>query len=93
MINGNVTEFLNLLYSGEELFFEYKGNKYFLQGWSDENSATMVLDVVADTPFTGYIWKTTKINIRKCADAFLEAAIWNGEDFLRIENEVVWVDW
>ena len=31
MINGNITEFLDKVYYGEELFFEYQGIDYFLE--------------------------------------------------------------
>ncbi len=33
MIKGNITEFLDKLYYGGELLFEYQGITYFLQGW------------------------------------------------------------
>ena len=32
MINGDVNEFIGGLYYGDERFFLYDGNKYFLQG-------------------------------------------------------------
>ena len=42
MIDGRLSEFLDLLYMGEELVFEYHNVKYFLQGWSSEGQARMV---------------------------------------------------
>ena len=46
MINGNITEFLDKVYYGEELFFEYQGIDYFLQGWNKDGEAVMVLDIL-----------------------------------------------
>lgn len=44
MINGDIKEFLDKLYCGEELLFEYENVEYFLQGWTEDNKAHMVLD-------------------------------------------------
>ena len=49
MIDGRLSEFLDLLYMGEELVFEYHNVKYFLQGWSSEGQARMVLDILDKT--------------------------------------------
>ena len=58
MIDGRLSEFLDLLYMGEELVFEYHNVKYFLQGWSSEGQARMVLDKVSETaPFKEYFWE------------------------------------
>ena len=32
MINGDVNEFVNHIYYGDELWFVYKDTKYFLEG-------------------------------------------------------------
>lgn len=34
MINGNVDEFLDNLWVGEEVIFIYNGKKYFAQGYT-----------------------------------------------------------
>ena len=33
MIDGNVSEFVDNLYYGSEMYFVYSGKKYFIQGW------------------------------------------------------------
>ena len=45
MIDGKITEFIDQLCYGQELVFVYKGKKYFVQGWwnDDRTLATMVL--------------------------------------------------
>lgn len=32
LINGNVSEFVNHIYYGDELWFRFKENKFFLEG-------------------------------------------------------------
>ena len=53
MKNGNITDFLDHLYLGEEIVFEYEGKKYFIQGWwaEDKSGATIVLDFVENLEF------------------------------------------
>lgn len=94
MIDGRLSEFLDLLYMGEELVFEYHTKKYFLQGWFTNGQARMVLDKISESEsFNGYIWDYTGKSMKECADAFLKAAIWEGKDFLQIEKNVRWSDW
>ena len=67
---------------GEELVFEYKGEKYFLQGWSNESGSQMVLNyATSDDSFSGYIWECSNITMKLCADAFLKEPLWEGKDF------------
>ena len=56
MINGKMTEFIEQLSYGQEIVFSYRGAKYFVQGWwnDDRSIATMVLEKLDDHPFTGY---------------------------------------
>lgn len=92
MKNGDLSEFLDKLYLGEELLFEYQGLNFFLQGWSDQSKATMVLDCQATVPFENYIWKCVKTTMRECAEEFLQAPIWSGKSFLQIQRDVFWQD-
>ena len=93
MKNGNITEFMDKLYSGEELNFIYDGKEYFLQGWTEEDGRSkMTLDVIEHKPFECYVWESEQNNIRNCADDFIKASIWEGKTFLQIEEEVFWLD-
>lgn len=92
MINGNITEFIDKLYYGEELLFEYQKETFFLQGWTKDDLAQMVLDHQTDEPFEKYIWECSKPSMRECAEAFLNASIWGGKCFYQIEREVIWKD-
>ena len=95
MIDGKITEFVDQLYYGQELVFLYKGKKFFVQGWwnDDRTMATMVLEEVSEEPLTGYLWEHQSDKMSKCAEAFLLSPIWDGKDFQQIEGEVTWGDW
>ena len=90
MINGNITEFLDKVYYGEELFFEYQGIDYFLQGWNKDGEAVMVLDILNQAPFKEYMWECSKASMKECAEEFLNFHIWDGKNFMQIQRDVTW---
>lgn len=90
MINGNITEFLDKVYYGEELFFEYQGIDYFLQGWNKDGEAVMVLDILNQAPFKEYMWECSKASMKECAEEFLNSNIWDGKNFMQIQRDVTW---
>ena len=73
MIDGDITRFIDQLYYGQEIVFLYKGKKYFIQGWYDQDkkTATMVLEDVNEQQFTGYLWECHADKMDQCANAFL----------------------
>lgn len=95
MIDGNITEFIDQLYYGQEIVFIYHEKKYFVQGWwsDDKSEATIVLTEVNEKPFEGYLWEYHADKMAACAEAFLKAPIWDGKDFMQIQEEVTWGDW
>lgn len=93
MKNGDVNDFLNQLYYGGELVFEYAGIRYFIQGWTTSDRNFMALDYVSNEKFKKYIWTHEAATMKECADAFLSAPIWNGNNFSQIQEEVTWSDW
>ena len=46
MINGNAKEFIAGLYYGDERFFTYKGKKYFIQGYYENNMPLLEIYVI-----------------------------------------------
>ena len=93
MKNGNLTEFLDKLYAGEELSFEYEEKEYFLQGWTKEDGTCMMtLDVIDENPFQEYIWECERERMKECADVFIKEPLWSGKTFLQVEKEVFWID-
>ena len=95
MIDGNITEFINQLYYGQESVFIFRGKKFFVQGWwsDDKSETTMVLTAVNEKPFEGYLWEYHADKMASCAEAFLNAPLWDGKDFMQIQEEIIWGDW
>lgn len=94
MKNGDINDFINNLYYGGELVFEYADSKYFIQGWTTtDNRNFMVLDYVSSKPFDKYLWTYEGKTMKECAEAFLSAPLWNGKNFTQVQEEVTWSDW
>ncbi|MEG0836162.1 MAG: hypothetical protein RRY24_04485 [Clostridiales bacterium] len=56
MINGNAREFLYRIYYGDKLIFIFKGEKFFLQGFLENDGiCTTYLDRW-EPPADDYIW-------------------------------------
>lgn len=89
MKNGNVYEFVDRIYFGDELWFLYKGDKYFLEGWYDDGRLDLYL-----YKMTGdgekYVWKGGASQYP--VEEFLNAKIWDGKSFWEVEQDLEWVD-
>ena len=92
MKNGELRDFINGLYYGYEMLFEYNGIKYFIQGWTKNGKSYMFLDI-PDKNQNDYLWKYEAPTMRECADAFLSEKLWSNKNFYEIEKDVDWVDW
>ena len=100
MINGNVNAFIGNLHFGTEMYFIYKGKKYFIQGWVENGIHYLVLDYdyeteiydPSDSNCTGYIWEYSSADSNECVKAFLNAPIWDGKRFCEVEKEIEWTD-
>ena len=58
MINGDVKEFVDGLYYGDERWFLYHGARYFIQGWVKDREFTLVIDRIAPEPASNYpLWQ------------------------------------
>lgn len=91
MINGNVNDFVDKLYYGDELIFIYQGNKYFIQGFFEEGIYRLYVDRW-NPPSDDYIWVGKGDNHNYPVKEFLDAKIWNNKSFWQVENEMEWVD-
>ena len=98
MIDGNVNEFVDGLYYGDERWVLYKGVKYFIQGWVKNDNFTLVMDQMDPEPPnpTPYVplWTMTKPYDKRgeVVEAFLTAPLWGGRTFMQAEREMKWVD-
>ena len=91
MINGNVNEFIDGLYYGDERIFMYKGQKFFVQGFSENGYSTIYL-ARWEPPCDDYIWVGKHPYGAYDVEAFLAAPIWDGRTFWEAEKEMEWVD-
>lgn len=87
-----INEFVDKLYYGDEMCINYKGVRYFIQGWSNKNK--FYLNMVNYDDDTGkYIFEHVSSSMKECADVFLNSKLWDGKKFLEIASEVEWSDW
>lgn len=91
MINGDVKEFVDGLYYGDERFFIYAGNKYFMQGYCKANTFTLELYII-ENPKNDFEWRACSQDRRYLVSVFEKAKIFNGKSFWEVEKEIEWVD-
>ena len=91
MLNGDVNEFIDGLYYGDERIFLYKGEKYFIQGLTIDGKNKLLLDRW-NPPAEDYIWQAESKRGSFCVEKFLQAPIFDGKTFWEVEQEIEWVD-
>ena len=91
MINGDVNEFVNGLYYGDERVFIYRGQKFFIEGLTLEGKNHLLLDRW-DPPIEGYIWEGISERGSYCVEKFLQEPLFDGKTFWEVEKEIEWVD-
>jgi hypothetical protein len=90
--NGDVYEFVDKMRYGDELIFMYRGEKYFLQGYRENDGiCTTYLDRWYP-PANDYIWVGKGEPHKFPVDEFLAHKLWDGKNFWDAENEMEWVD-
>jgi len=91
MINGNANEFIDGLYYGDERFFIYNGNKYFIQGYYVDNKPMLEIYVI-ENPEIAFEWRKISDNNEYPVRDFENAKIFNGKSFWEVETTIEWVD-
>lgn len=100
MVNGSTKEFIDNLYYGSEMYFNYNHRSYFIQGWVKDGLHYLVLDYnyeaenydPNETACSKPIWEYSSKDSSECVQAFLEAPVWDGKKFYDVEKEMVWTD-
>ena len=95
MINGNVNEFVDGLYYGDERWFMFRGIKYFIQGWVKNEEFTLELEQMEP-----YLYQDSPLWTKTCScdqkqeavESFLKAPLFDGKTFWEAEQEMEWVD-
>lgn len=92
MINGNIDEFMDKLWSGEELIYTYNGKKYFSQGYIMDDGKYR-FELQRWEPDADILWKTEGLSNQDSLEAFLKEPLFDGKTFWEVEKEIEWVDY
>lgn len=97
MINGNLQEFVDTLYTGQDLEVLFRGRHLFIQGYY-ENVGTPkqfahmeMFDYDNMKDYDDYIWVKDGPNLSDLATEFMQAKIWDGMAFDEAEREIEWI--
>ena len=91
MKNVDVNVFIDGLHYGDERFFRYDGNKYFLQGYCVDGKPMLELYII-ENPEMDFEWHMTSYNGEYPVEEFENTKIFKGKFFWEIEKEIEWVD-
>lgn len=92
MTNGDINEFMDKLWGGEELIYTYNGKKYFSQGYN-EKSGEYVFELQLWEPEVKILWQVVGKDNQDSLDAFLKEPLFDGKTFWEAEKEIEWVDY
>ena len=92
MINGDTTEFIDKLWSGEELIYVYNGKKYFSQGYITDNGEN-VFELQMWEPKEKTLWRVTGKSNQDSYEEFIKTPLFDGKTFWEVESELEWVDY
>ena len=92
MINGNTTEFIDKLWSGEELIYVYNNKKYFSQGYVADNGEN-VFELQMWEPENKMLWQVIGKSNQDSYEEFIKTALFDGKTFWEVESEIEWVDY
>jgi hypothetical protein len=85
MINGDVKEFVDRIYSCQDAIFVF-------QCYTIPNKGVHIEVFQYQPPCEEYVWEYDGKTIAECQDAFLKAPIFGGKTFWNTETEIEWVD-
>lgn len=88
MVNGDVKEFIDKLWSGEELIYVYHGKKYFSQGYLTDNGV-YDFELQQWEPEVSTLWRISGKENQESLEEFLKQQLFDGKTFWEIE----WVDY
>ena len=91
MINGNANEFIEMIYTCQDIVFIYDNVKYWFQGYITGEKVHMEVFQVEPVK-EGYVWEYNGSSISQGQNAFQNAPIFNGKTFWEAEKDIEWVD-
>ncbi len=91
MINGDIHEFMDKLWGGEELIFICQGKKLFSQGYVNDNGE-YVFELQEWSPHPSTLWRIVGKSNQDSLNAFLNEPLFDGKKFWDVEKDIEWVD-
>lgn len=92
MINGNPHDFIDRIYTGQDITFVFDHKKYWFQGYTDKGVAHMEIFQYYPVTDEEYLWSFDSESMEVCLQSFEMAKIFNGKSFWEVENEIEWID-
>ena len=90
MRNGNIREFVDKLWDGEELIYIYNGKKYFSQGYVLENGQ-YGFELQQWEPEGKMLWYVGGLDHQLSLDKFLEQPLFDGKNSGKLRQ--IWNGW
>ena len=90
MINGDPKDFIEVVYSGQDIPFLFRGQKFWYQGYVKNDKWHM--EIMECFPPCNYRWECDVITCDEGVDAFLKAPMFDGKTFWEVEHEIEWLD-
>ena len=92
MINGDVGDFVDRIYSCQDTVFIYNGVKYWFQGYMPSFDTAHMEVVQVDPERDGYVWEYNGNSISEGQESFQKAPIFEGKTFWDAEKDIEWTD-
>ncbi len=93
MINGNPNRFLEVIASGQDITYKFRGEIYWYQGYNKGDKFRMEIYKYIPLQERELTWECEKGSYIDCYNEFVEAPIFDGKTFWEVEQEIEWGDW
>lgn len=92
MINGNPNRCLEVVASGQDITYKFRGIIYWYQGYNKGDKFRMeIFKHIPSSP--GCVWECERNTYLDCYNEFIKAPIFDGKTFWEAEQEIEWGDW
>lgn len=91
MINGDSNEFIDTIYTCQDIVFVYDKIKYWFQGYVVGGKVHMEV-FQCEPAKEDYVWEYNGQSLSEGQEKFQKAPIFNGKTFWQVEQKIEWVD-
>lgn len=93
MVGMTVNEFIDKIYYGSEIEFEFNNITYFIQGYKQDEKYHLTVDYWNKSDGTelehDYLFSACCLTPMECVDKFEKAKIFNNKTIYEIEKDIV----